>query len=206
MKLVDKIDWGLLAGVLPAKDGCILFGKITDTSYVLVPQSQQATCYAPMLLVNPHSPSLRGGPAKKFAANILKVKHQLVQQAILELLVEYSQGSQADMDRVTIIQTMLPFEACLDYSQGDSPNILHDVYSPIGWAVDLMGYQKLLVKWYEIKDVLQEALPKALCIEGDVDFDEESWVLAMSHNLSYALVSNLETLGIGIRPKPRRKR
>jgi len=201
------INWNLMAGSVDMEENRLLFAKIRKDVFIAIPESKEARCWAPMLILNPKSPIVRGGLAKKYTADILGIAREHVQGEILRQLIRATADEKRNgpMDRLSVVEAMLPFEARLEYTAGDTPDILRQFLVP-AWTIELLDYQRLRIGWVDVKDVLHCVMPKSLRILPDKPYDEESWRLLTAHNVPDQLVELLEHNGIAIRQKRPRKR
>ena len=199
------INWGLMAGKVEKEGSTLLFAKIHGGAYVVVPESPRAISAAPMVVLNPDQPIVRGGLAKRFAAELLGVHHRRVSAYVISCMIKattesYKLGS---FDPASIVSRKLPFEIAL--GDGDPPSSLSMFPTP-GWIIELLEYQELNISWVDVKELLESLLPRSLLVDPRTDFDADSWVLATTHNVSQDLVVLMEHHGYALRRRgPRRK-
>lgn len=196
------IDWSMPVGCAEVGSSRMLFAKIRDDCFVAVPESKKALCFAPMLILNRKTPLIRGGLAKKYAAEVLGVPYDTVHQEILTQLIEASTHAKLHgrHDAVEVVEALLPFDAGLCATgKSEDPSVLLPFLVP-GWVVELLEFQQLRIAWFDAKDLLQNLLPHSLKVENQ-PFDEESWVLAVVHNIRGQLVELMEHHGFALRQK-----
>jgi hypothetical protein len=197
------IDWDMMAGCVEMEGNRLLFAKIRDDAVIAVPESKYALCYAPMLITNPKQPLVRGGLAKKYMADLLGIPYVKVQPHVTQLLIQATSRQQKEgaADRAKVIEAMLPFDSEVVYNGGDTPAILHQYGAP-GWVLEVLEYQKLYLGWVNMLEVIQTGIPKSLEVI-DKPYDDESWILATTHNLQETLITLLEHHGFALRQKKR---
>ena len=134
------INWELRASCVDMGSNRLLFAKIRKNAFVAVPESKKALSYAPMLVLNPPSPLVRGGLAKRYAATLLGVKYENIHAEILRQLMKATAMAkkEGEVDRASVVEALLPFDAGLVYENGEPPGMLQ----PFGVAAWI-----ILSKW-----------------------------------------------------------
>lgn len=200
------IDWDMQAGYVEMGSNRLLFAKLRKDVFLAIPESKSALSYAPMVVLNPPGPIVRGGVAKRYAADLLKIPYETVHSEIITQLIRATNIARKEgaADRASVLEALLPFDAGLVYEGGEPPNMLRQFSLP-AWITELLEYQQVRIGWVDVRDVLRSILPRSLVAVTKKPFDEESWVLAVTHNVRVETVELLEHHGIALRQRKRNR-